>query len=246
MPDSTRRRFLISSVATGAALTLAGCASSRSSRRVAPPPSLPSRTHTGATASTIPPRTTNGGFVSHRPDWLDDYLEGTATPAVGVISRSEWAKFGPNRSLANLMTKITRLTIHHDGMQPFTSKSRSAAASRLESIRRSHAGSGWADIGYHYVIDPAGRIWHARPESLQGAHVKSHNAGNIGIMVMGNYERQTPTRESVQALRAIVTDRMAAHRISKSRIHTHRELGSTACPGRSLQAAINDMRSSLA
>jgi hypothetical protein len=35
-----------------------------------------------------------------------------------------------------------------------------------------------ADIGYHYTIDPTGRIWEGRPVQYQGAHVKMNNEHN--------------------------------------------------------------------
>ena len=119
-----------------------------------------------------------------------------ATPS-GVISRSNWAGGNPVPSRMNRNRPITRITLHHDGMQPFTSTSTDAAAARLESIRRSHLQrrpQRFGDIGYHYAIDPAGRVWCCRPLGYQGAHVAGKNPGNLGIVVLGNYDRQSPNR----------------------------------------------------
>ena len=116
----------------------------------------------------------------------------------GVIARANWAGGNPVPSRMDRNRPISRITIHHDGMQPFTSTSSEAAAARLESIRRSHLQrrpQRFGDIGYHYAIDPAGRVWCCRPLSYQGAHVAGKNPGNLGIVVLGNYDRQSPNLE---------------------------------------------------
>ena len=71
-------------------------------------------------------------------------------------------------------------------MTSFTSTSKSATAARLETIRKAHLrrdGGRWGDIGYHYAIDPAGRLWEGRSLKWQGAHVKSkERRKNIGVV----------------------------------------------------------------
>ncbi len=142
------------------------------------------------------------------------------------------------------MNGINRITIHHDGMTPFTSTSQSAAAGRLERIRGSHVSSrGWADIGYHFVVDPGGRVWEARPVALQGAHVKYNNEHNLGIMVMGNYDKQSPTNAASTSLDDFVGAMMRKYRVPVSRVYTHQELRPTACPGKSLQQVMESTRS---
>lgn len=157
----------------------------------------------------------------------------------GVIRRASWAKGNPIPANMNRMVPVKRITIHHDGMDAFTSTSRDAAAARLEKIRRAHLRRGpqkWGDIGYHYAIDPAGRVWECRPLTWQGAHVKDQNPGNLGILVMGNYERQQVTIVQKQAIDRFVTAQLRQHRVPVRNLHTHKELAPTACPGRSLQA----------
>ncbi len=184
-------------------------------------------------------------FHSHKPAWLDDWRSGQAANAVpaGIISRTQWAKRGPNPRLANSMGSISRITVHHDGMNAFTSTTRSAASRRLENIRAAHVGKGWADIGYHYVIDPAGRVWQARPTSLQGAHVRQNNPGNLGIMVMGNYNKQQVSPASRSSLQSTLSTFMRQYRVPRSRVFTHQELVATACPGTSLQRVMVSLRS---
>jgi len=162
--------------------------------------------------------------------------------AGGVVGRAQWAGSGPARSLADPMGSVSRITVHHDGMSPFFSDSKSEAMQRIESIRRAHRGRGWADIGYHYAIDRSGQVYECRPMSLQGAHVKFHNEHNIGVLVLGNFMEQRPTPEALSALDRFLVDLMRRHRVPVSRVFTHQELRATACPGVHLQRAMDDAR----
>ena len=55
-------------------------------------------------------------------------------------------------------------------------------------IRRWHLSRGWSDIGYHYVIDLAGKCQIGRPLALQGAHVRGFNETSIGICYVGGLD----------------------------------------------------------
>lgn len=113
---------------------------------------------------------------------------------------------------------------------------------RMQLIRTGHLNNGWADIGYHFAIDPNGRIWQARPLELQGAHVKDSNPGNVGIVVFGNYEKIRPTQASLDSVNKMVAYAMQRFNVPLSEVRTHQELRSTACPGRFLQEQMNITR----
>jgi N-acetyl-anhydromuramyl-L-alanine amidase AmpD len=101
---------------------------------------------------------------------------------------------------------------------------------------------GWGDIGYHYVIDRSGRIWEARPIQYQGAHVASNNENNLGIMVLGNFDKQQPTDAQMATLRQALIRFRKTYNVPVSRVYTHQEITPTACPGRSLQPRMVAMR----
>lgn len=162
--------------------------------------------------------------------------------APGVLPRSSWASGGVIPARMNRMLPIHRITIHHDGMPPVALRSRGDIAARIDLIRSSHLQRGWGDIGYHYVVDPVGNVWEGRPLSWQGAHVAAQNEGNIGVLVLGNFEEQRPTGQQVSALDNFVVDLMNRHRVGVNRVHTHRELAKTECPGRNLQPHVNVAR----
>jgi len=166
----------------------------------------------------------------------------TTQAFAGAIPRSSWANGAPIPTRMDPLTGISRITLHHDGMTPFTSTSQGDAAARIDAIRRAHQAQGWGDVGYHFLIDPAGRVWEGRLLQFQGAHVKDRNQGNIGIVCLGNFERQTPTAAQIETLRDFVRRVQLTYRIPSSRIHTHRELAATLCPGAALQPRINQLR----
>lgn len=157
--------------------------------------------------------------------------------AQGVIRRSNWTRAGIARpGDIYPLRNVNRITIHHEGVTPYTATSEDATRQRLEIIRRGHVTvRGWADIGYHYLIDPAGRVWEGRPIQYQGAHVKDQNENNLGIMVIGNFERQLPNAAQTASLDRFVASQMRQYRVPVSRVFTHRELAPTECPGRNLQ-----------
>lgn len=232
---ASRREWLRTGVAgvfaLGAgSLLLGGCSAQRVAANDVPEPRWPD--------ASSPP--TSG----KRWEPLPPNESPTAEP--GIIPRSDWAKGAP---VARLMDRADRpyskITLHHDGMPyPFYSTDRQAAASRLETIRNGHRGRNFGDIGYHYLIDPAGRVWAGRDLSWQGAHVANQNPGNLGICVMGNYQIQQPNQAQLEAVERFVASQMGKYRIRISDVKTHQERAPTECPGRSLQPRLTSMRTS--
>ena len=152
-----------------------------------------------------------------------------------VLARNKWARGGPIPQRMNRMSPIRYITIHHDGMAPFFEIDQTSTAARIEAIRRAHRGRGWGDIGYHFVVDRAGRVWEARPISYQGAHVKDHNHANIGVVALGNFDQQQPSRAQLNTVQHLLGELMSSYRVPTSRVRTHQEWAATACPGRFLQ-----------
>ncbi|MBC8310327.1 MAG: N-acetylmuramoyl-L-alanine amidase [Planctomycetes bacterium] len=216
-----RRAFLVAS-----ALTLAGCGTKKMTS------ALPSPIWSSSTDSNLLIQT-------------KDAILPESNISFGAISRSTWAKGHPIPTNMKRMLPTRYITVHHDGMSAFTSTAKSSAASRLETIRKSHLrrdGGRWGDIGYHFAIDPAGRLWQARPLKWQGAHVKAKNEGNIGVVVLGNYERQTVNRAQTAAINSALRTLMNSFKVPVSRVRTHQEWAATACPGKSLQRVMVGIR----
>ncbi|RPG17683.1 MAG: N-acetylmuramoyl-L-alanine amidase [Phycisphaera sp. TMED9] len=163
-----------------------------------------------------------------------------------VAARTTWTTMLPDYKGMNRMTPIGAVTVHHDGLpSPLGSTRTRDAQDRLRTIRRGHVNhNGWADIGYHFAVDRSGRIWSCRPLTWQGAHVKNRNEGNIGVLVLGNFEIERPTSAQLNGLAIHLKTLVTAYRISPRKVYTHREWpgAATACPGRNLQPAVNRIR----
>ncbi|MEX2214360.1 MAG: peptidoglycan recognition family protein [Phycisphaeraceae bacterium] len=171
----------------------------------------------------------------------------TSPPAVAgpirAIPRSSWAKADPISSRVNQMGSVGMITVHHEGWTPVYFDDTSTTAERLDSIRRSHLERLRAgDIGYHFVVDRAGRIWQGRDLGYQGAHVREHNEHNIGIMCLGNFDKQQPSTAQLTSLRATLLALMKQYRLASNKVYTHQELNKTDCPGRVLQAHMVQLR----
>jgi len=165
--------------------------------------------------------------------------------ALAVMPRSAWTRSAPVGSRINSMTRINRLTLHHEGWTPVYFDDKRTTAQRLEKDRVTHVRDrGWGDLGYHFIVDRAGRVWEGRDVRFQGAHVKDHNEGNIGVMILGNFDKQTPSEQQLASVVRVCQTLGRQYRITPDRIHTHQELNPTACPGRYLQPRIASLRSS--
>jgi len=225
----TRRDLIAGGLLAGAAVVLAACQSGPAAANSSdlPSPVWPDeRNPTLSALPQLPPRSAGAAPVQSSASY--------GLPQ-NVMPRSAWTNAGVIRSLANPMNGVNKITVHHDAIPSQNVRTQRDAVARLNQVRASHLREGWADIGYHYVIDPSGRVWEARPLGYQGAHVKDKNEHNIGVMCMGNFEIQRPTPQQTAALDAFVASLMQRHRIPASRVYTHQELGQTACPGRNLQ-----------
>lgn len=234
-PAITRRSLIGAGLSVGAALLLTGCASG--GRRIARLPGV--AWPEDGTPTTGDRRRLDLGHEAPRPS-----APPTQARSGAVIPRSQWTGARPIRSRMNPpLRSVTKITIHHDGMSPVAIRTRSDAADRLALIHRSHLNRGWGDIGYHYVIDPLGNVWEGRPLHFQGAHVASQNDRNLGILVMGNFEAQSPTGAQLRALDSFVVEQMRRQGVPPARVHTHQELASTLCPGRNLQRYMDRTRS---
>jgi len=172
-----------------------------------------------------------------RPDQATDRTE------LGYIPRSRWTSHRARRAHVNRMGYINRVTVHHEGWKTVYFTSWRRTVQRLREIRDSHVnGNGWGDVGYHFIIDRAGRVWQARKLKYQGAHVSDHNQHNIGVMLLGNFKEQYPSQEQINTLASVLGKLKDRYNIPDSNVHTHRELGETACPGRYLQSEVDQYR----
>lgn len=225
-----RRRFLLAS-----AVLLVGCAENRALSTL---PGVPWPSERPTFDSPHPPRSTY-------PKRDGSRIPTNSLLFPNIIPRRRWARGNPVPVRMNRMLPVRYITVHHDGMDRFTGSTQGDAMARLERIRRFHRETrGWGDIGYHFAVDRSGRIYECRPLGWQGAHVKDHNEGNLGVVALGNFDEQTPTSAQVEGVRRQVALLMQRYYVPISRVRTHQEWAPTICPGRHMQAQMIRMRAS--
>lgn len=59
-----------------------------------------------------------------------------------------------------------------------------------------HRKRGFAQIGYHYVIDLQGNIRVGRPVHMVGAHTTGYNTGSIGICYVGGLDKKGNAKDT--------------------------------------------------
>lgn len=164
-----------------------------------------------------------------------------AKAGVDIIRRDKWAQVAPILSDINPMGRIGRITVHHEA-ELCEEGDWTSSVLRIRGIQKAHMQKGWADIGYHFMIDYKGRIWEGRLLKYQGAHVRDNNEGNIGIALLGDFNIQWPTKEQKESLKRLLNELRTTYNVPKRRVYTHRELVVTECPGDHLQSYVNELR----
>lgn len=161
----------------------------------------------------------------------------------GIIPRSAWAKAGPNMQTIDAMAGVKLITFHHSGdPKAFTTEDYGETAQHLEYVREYHRSRKFQDIGYHFAIDRAGRVWQLRSLSYQGEHVRNNNEHNIGIVILGNFNLQGMTAAQKEKAKSFGLLVRKQYSLPIARLYTHQEIVSTACPGEGMQPYMVQIR----
>ncbi len=125
------------------------------------------------------------------------------------------------------MREINKIILH-------CSATREGQDITTETIRGWHVGErGWSDIGYHFVVLLDGTVDKGRPIERQGAHVRGHNKGSIGICYVGGCDadmnpKDTRTDLQKDSLTELISYLMDSY--EDATLHGHNEFSSKACP----------------
>ena len=161
-----------------------------------------------------------------------------------IHDRASW---GARAAVASRMTSqrrgFTRITVHHSAPPQTLATNASPAVyhDEIRRIQRYHMDQSTprcGDIGYHFLIDPTGRVYQGRALAYQGAHSGGvNNRDNIGVCLLGDFRDRPPTSAALASLTALLDELGTRHGIALDAHHLfgHRELKATVCPGRHLQ-----------
>lgn len=163
-----------------------------------------------------------------------------------IILRSEWGALEPDiqssaegkySAILNpsgwfeydtpLAEALTTIVVHHSAL--------SISDGPLEIQRLHQDNKGYADVGYHYLIDEHGIIYEGRPINVRGAHTGGFNTGAVGIVLLGNFEETEPTTAQLNSLTALNQDLKSTYKITHLAGHQDFQPGETLCPGKNLE-----------
>jgi hypothetical protein len=165
-----------------------------------------------------------------------------------VVPRSKWGAAPPvPANLTRNGQPWRRITVHHSA-RPTSEIGGSSLASSADTIRKIQLvhmrDRAFGDIGYHFLIDPAGRIFQGRTLEWQGAHAEgSNNVANIGVCLLGDFDHERPTSKALRALEGLVGSLSKQHSIAASAIKGHEQFKPTECPGTYLMAWVRSYAS---
>ncbi len=165
----------------------------------------------------------------------------------GTIRRDAWGALTElPREMDPASSMWKWITVHHSAMPVSTKvhENQTVGHQAVRAVQASHMSSrGYGDVGYHFLVDPAGRVYEGRSLKWQGAHAKGkNNVGNIGICLLGNFENGPPTRQAQAALHGLVGSLRSGFAIGATRVVGHSHWTSTKCPGRHLTAVLRRYR----
>ncbi len=146
-----------------------------------------------------------------------------------------WKPTGPVRAWKYIV-------LHHTASEAGSVASIHAAHRQ----RKDKSGQPWLGIGYHFVIGNGHGMRDGEVQStfrwkkqLHGAHagVNEYNQRGIGIVLVGNFEKRSPTTAQISAARRLVNTLRTTYHIDTANIVPHGAISKTACPGRHFSLA---------
>ena len=183
-----------------------------------------------------------------------------------VIGRNIWLEpyYGTQTYTPTIITP-DHIVIHH-GASPDTYTDGAAV---VRSYWNYHVNTlGWDDVGYNYLTDKYGNIYHGRKnadiigQDVRGAHAAAANSDAIGINFLGNSDVTLPTVVQLDICSQLMawwfstrggsptgsgnmtTQNSGILNIPMISGHRDVNIGGTSCPGDALYAEITDLRTS--
>ena len=135
----------------------------------------------------------------------------------------------------DLRRSYQTLVIHHSAFY------QAGGLDTLLEIQRLHRDDrGWADIGYHFLIDQRGTTYEGRDLGVRGAHTAGYNTGSAGICLMGDFRARGPEKAQMNALRVLI--RWLVDQLAPTQLAGHQQFNAgTECPGDHLIAELEDL-----
>lgn len=187
-------------------------------------------THTPVLATLAPPPMVNRAAWGARPvNHAAENEYGYATPE----NPDGWYVY-PAGDLAAIYQTVA---IHHSYPVPRDSGT-------MPEIQDIHLDlDKWADIGYHYGIGGDGTLYEGRDIGVRGASVAGHNTGTIGVVVIGDFEREVPSMAQLRTLQDLLLYLKVTYTLTH--LAGHYEFNAdTVCPGANMRFHLDTLAAS--
>jgi uncharacterized lipoprotein YddW (UPF0748 family) len=148
------------------------------------------------------------------------------------VERAATNRTGDASQRLRVLHKIQNITLHHTGSsEPLTEDE-----DPVERLKRLYEWGAedrnWWDVPYHYLIDLDGTIYEGRDARYAGDTNTTYDTrGHLLITVMGNYDKQEPTKAQIETISNLMAWSADKYNLSPDDISAHYELADTGCPG---------------
>ena len=151
---------------------------------------------------------------------------------VNIVPRIAWEALEPKDYAQH---KPVRITVHHEGT---ILKASDDAAKKIKAIQRWGMGpeKKWADIPYHFLIAPDGKVYEGRSVFTVGETSTEYDpTGHLLICCLGNLEKDSVPPAQLKALVQMIAYSSAKYNIPLDSLATHKDYSAkTTCPGKYL------------
>lgn len=225
-------------------------------------------------AATRTPRTNAAGLPKLTRVVPSPNLAATVAPM--VLSRKAWSADETIRVNERKYAPIRKLIVHHTASanKPRNPGEVVRATYRYHTVTRGYTDIGYNYLIDHKGVIYEGRFARnyaegeiitgedAKGWGVIGGHTKDNNAGACGVCLIGDFDTAYPTDAAIASLTTLLAWKASRHRIDAAatddyvnifgeertfaNIDGHRSIGSTACPGRRLFAALPALRNEVA
>jgi len=177
-----------------------------------------------------------------------------AQPAPGIakpviVSREGWRAKAPGPGMEP--QAATGIILHHTGVRKNPAVSLENKMRGLQSFSQNpgqvspgHSKPAWPDVPYHFYVDAAGRIAEGRNVGFAGdtnTHYKT--TGFIQVAVEGDFEKEAPGAEQLNAVRDLLTWLLLWNGLSTENVSMHMDHAQTDCPGKNFKAVLPNLMS---
>jgi uncharacterized protein with LGFP repeats len=191
-----------------------------------------------------------------------------------IISRAQWGADESMRCGSPLYSnRIRAAVVHHTAGGNDYSPQDSAAI--VQSIYAYHTKTlGWCDIAYNALVDKYGQVFEGRAggitKAVEGSHTGGFNRDTWGVAMIGDFDDAPPTPIQLRTVGRLLGWRLSMDGVDPKgtvtlasaggpftkvsagaattlpAVFTHRDVGSTDCPGNAAYALMDEIRDTAA